>query len=262
MCVTENESISAIIPFFNAADTLPRAIQSILNQTSPVREIIVVDDASTTEQKLALEEMADAIPQLRYIRLDQNGGPSIARNRGVEVSQGKYVAFLDADDQWVPEKLECTLRVMREMDIDFLGHNNIIGGKKRLIINDRLRPGRAVYAMRPLDIFVSTSQFAPSTVVFRKGGIPVHFDESIRRSEDYRLWAELIFGGYKLWKAKSFLAIRDEGHVKGRGLSGDLAKLLDAHLNSVRYFRERGFISERSMRMLTFFIRTKYLRHR
>ena len=93
--------VSVVIPAWNAARTLPRAIDSVLAQTWARREIIVVDDGST-DNSLAL--LAGYGEQLRVVS-QVNGGPSSARNRGLRKARGQYVAFLDADDYWFPGKL-------------------------------------------------------------------------------------------------------------------------------------------------------------
>lgn len=94
--------VSIIIPTYNRAKYLPEAIDSVLNQTYKDFEIIVVDDGSTDNTKMVLTAYGDKI---RYI-YKANGGPSSARNFGVMKSTGAYIAFLDSDDLWLPEKLE------------------------------------------------------------------------------------------------------------------------------------------------------------
>ena len=98
--------ISAVIPLFNKGNCIGRAIESILDQTVPCSEIIVVDDGSTDGGHKVVECIAD-----RRLRLlsQENQGPSAARNKGIEEAQGELVAFLDADDEWKPWFLESIL---------------------------------------------------------------------------------------------------------------------------------------------------------
>jgi glycosyltransferase involved in cell wall biosynthesis len=93
--------VSVIIPTYNRADLVCRAIESVLGQTYKNREIIVVDDGSTDDTQTRLQAYGDRIRVLSQ----ENGGPSIARNRGIAVSRGEIVAFLDSDDYWLPTKL-------------------------------------------------------------------------------------------------------------------------------------------------------------
>jgi glycosyltransferase involved in cell wall biosynthesis len=256
------KSVTAIIPYYNASDTLSRALTSIYGQTVPVLEVIVVDDASNAEESSAGQEIAKQFPSVRYIRLDVNGGPSIARNRGVYESLGEYVAFLDSDDYWLPSKLEICLAKMDKHGADFIGHNNLVAGERHHSISDRLRPISSEYYMREIDLYLSTSQFAPSTVVFCKDRVAAIFDERIRRSEDYRLWGDLIFGGVRLWKTKDFLSVREEPHIKGSGLSGNVSKLLESHLETLDYFYHKKYYSKITNFLAKKFLIFKYLRHR
>lgn len=96
--------MSVIIPAFNRAGTIGRAIASVLAQTFQGFEVIVVDDASTDDLKGALGRFAD--PRLRMVRNERNAGASASRNRGLSLARGAYVAFLDSDDEWLPAKLE------------------------------------------------------------------------------------------------------------------------------------------------------------
>lgn len=96
------ELVSVVIPAYNSAATLARSIDSVLAQTWTAREIIVVDDGSSDATAAVIAGYADQVRGLHQA----NAGPSAARNRGIEAARGVYVAFLDADDYWLPEKLE------------------------------------------------------------------------------------------------------------------------------------------------------------
>jgi len=96
------KAVSVIITTYNDIEYLKEAIESVLSQTYEDYEIIVVDDGSTVDPKPLLE---DYLPLITYIR-KKNGGVSNARNAGISASNGKYLAFLDSDDIWLPEKLE------------------------------------------------------------------------------------------------------------------------------------------------------------
>ena len=95
-----NPLISVIIPVYNCEKYVAEAIESILAQTYPALEVIVVDDGSTD----GTGEIVKSFPQVKYLFQD-NAGTAAARNRGIRAAKGEYIAFLDADDLWLPEKL-------------------------------------------------------------------------------------------------------------------------------------------------------------
>lgn len=179
--------VSVIIPTFNSALTLLRAIESVLNQTYKDLEIIVVDDGSTDETRFVLEPYLDRIS---YI-YQENQERSAARNRGSAKSRGEYIAFLDADDWWLPCKLE--------RQVAMLDANPAVG----LVYTAQqlVQPDGSVLATQPSfgvddpgsDIFsrlvLRNMIGSPSKIVVRAdllskvGG----FDESLNGTEDWDL---------------------------------------------------------------------------
>jgi glycosyltransferase involved in cell wall biosynthesis len=105
-------AVSAIIPAYNRAHTVGRAIQSVLDQTFQDLEIIVVDDGSTDGTKAIVEAFRD--PRIRYLRHERNRGAAAARNTGIRASHGEYLAFLDSDDEWLPHKLEEQIALLKD----------------------------------------------------------------------------------------------------------------------------------------------------
>lgn len=104
--MTECPGFSVIIPAFNAEGFLARAVSSVIEQTRPAHEIIIVDDDSKDGTFAVAQTLAAKYPCIRLIRLEINSGPSIARNRGIEASTGDWLAILDADDAFKPNRLE------------------------------------------------------------------------------------------------------------------------------------------------------------
>jgi glycosyltransferase involved in cell wall biosynthesis len=100
--MTSEFAVSAVIPTYNRADYLPQAIDSVLGQTHPVREVIVVDDGSTDDTGRVVASYGNRV---RYIRRE-NGGEAAGRNTGVQAATQEWVAFLDSDDMWLPQKIE------------------------------------------------------------------------------------------------------------------------------------------------------------
>jgi glycosyltransferase involved in cell wall biosynthesis len=108
--VGDARRISCVVPAYNAGKYIEEAIESIKAQTRQVHEIIVVDDVSTDDTC----EKVERIPGVRLLRMTSNAGAGAARNRGAEAATGELLAFLDADDLWVPTKLDVQLEAWRE----------------------------------------------------------------------------------------------------------------------------------------------------
>jgi len=178
--------VSVVIPVFNGATFVSRAIESVLRQTLPDLELVVVDDGSTDETPSVVQAFTD--PRIRYIR-QTNQGPSVARNTGIRATTAPWVAFLDGDDYWLPTKLEAQLARVRAMPQAGLVY---AGGTYRdmsgAVIADM--PATVEGDLLPqllLDncLAGSTSSAMVRRDVLNKIGL---FDESMSCCEDWELW--------------------------------------------------------------------------
>jgi len=105
-------TVSVVVPTYNRADVLPRAMDSALGQTVADLELVVVDDGSTDDTQAIVEGYDD--DRVRYVAHETNRGANVARNTGIEAADGEYVAFLDSDDEWKPTKLERQLERLED----------------------------------------------------------------------------------------------------------------------------------------------------
>jgi len=112
-----NPTVSIICPSYNRQDLLSRAMRSVLDQTYEDFELIVIDDASTDDTEKVVGSFKDE--RIRYIRLEKNMGAGAARNKGIKASRGKYIAFQDSDDEWLPEKLDKQVVILGSGSQDF-----------------------------------------------------------------------------------------------------------------------------------------------
>ena len=106
--------VSVIIPTYNRGRLILNSVTSVLNQTYKNIELIVVDDCSTDDTEKTVKSIDDS--RIKYIKLEKNSGACVARNKGIEISRGEFIAFNDSDDLWLPEKINSQL--------DFLYENN------------------------------------------------------------------------------------------------------------------------------------------
>ena len=109
--------VSVIIPAYNRAGTVDRSLRSVLNQSVHDFEIIVVDDGSSDNTVSVVESFADA--RIRLLRHDSNLGAGPARNTGMQAAEGDYIAWLDSDDEWFPDKLQVQIDAMRQASSEY-----------------------------------------------------------------------------------------------------------------------------------------------
>ena|SRR5690606_25332519 len=111
--------VGIITPIHNCSDFLEKTIQTVLSQTYQDWEMIMVDDCSTDQSLAIAQRYAAQDGRIKVLKLEQNSGAAVARNTAIEAAQGRYIAFLDSDDLWLPNKLETQLQFMKENDAAF-----------------------------------------------------------------------------------------------------------------------------------------------
>lgn len=161
----EHPLVSVIIPAYNAAAFLPRTVESVIDQTYPNVEVIVVDDGSTDETPQIMEPYTDPV---RYIQ-KENGGAASARNVGIREARGVYIAPLDADDEWLPEKLEQQIALHKsnpELMWSYTNWLQVDGSTGEAVCRaDQVMDNQDGDVLRPL---IGRLFIPPSTELFRK----------------------------------------------------------------------------------------------
>jgi glycosyltransferase involved in cell wall biosynthesis len=187
--------ISVIIPTFNRVRFLCEALDSVLAQTVPVYEIIVIDDGSTDDTEKTVRNYRGNI---RYLR-QNNQGPSAARNYGMREATGDWIAFLDSDDLWVPDKIQAQTDLIRQHPhLDFVfGDLSLFDETKHdnepEILNKTVQEYMITHAADLKDFFrqlLICNPIPTSAVLFRRECLlqTGYFDETMRYCEDYDLW--------------------------------------------------------------------------
>lgn len=184
-------TVSVIIPTYNRAHLVGRAIKSVLDQTFTDLELIVVDDGSTDNTEKAVRSFQDI--RIRYIRHKMSRGQSAARNTGIKEARGEYIAFLDDDDEWLPQKLERQLEVFARTKIANLG----VVTSGRIIVSEdgTFEIERSIFNFRD-DVYESLLNLqwvpAPTTLLIRRECLDDNiFDENIPNREDWDLCVRL-----------------------------------------------------------------------
>jgi glycosyltransferase involved in cell wall biosynthesis len=180
-------TFSVIIPAYNASKTIERAINSCLSQSYLPSEIIVINDAGTDNTEEILQTKYSS--QIKYIRLSKNSGSSVARNAGLDASTSNYIAFLDADDLWHPEKLAIVKTILEyNTGIRFLYHAYTLADVDTI----SLPSGATLYKL-PFIKLLHRNLIATPCVILRNDK-KFRFNAKMRYSEDYDLWLRI---GYR-----------------------------------------------------------------
>lgn len=179
-------TVSAVVPAYNTAALLPRCIESILTQTVAVDEVIVVDDGSVDKTREVAESFG---PRVRCIS-QANKGAAGARNCGIRSATGEWIALLDSDDDWVPNKIERQLEAVRQHpECDFIYSDATVilpdGSTAENFQADKEAPCGWVFDHLLQSCFVNGSTVMARRSALMEAGL---FNESLRCAEDYDLW--------------------------------------------------------------------------
>ena len=202
-------TVSVIIPTYNRALKLKEAIQSVLDQTYTDYEVIVVDDGSVDNTREVVNELKQRSDKLVYI-YQENRERSAARNRGISVARGDYIAFLDSDDRFLPEKLSVQVRALENnrdfgmaySSLVFIGENGeVLGssGKARTRLSGWIYPELLFIKGT---IIITSGVMVRASVLSEIGG----FDEEMHICEDLDLWRR-IAKRYKVLQIEQPLSI-------------------------------------------------------
>ena len=182
--------ISIVIPCHQCAETIDATVRSAINQTLKPLEIILVENGSTDETLHFLQSWQNKYPNIIKVVAIEAIGASAARNRGVHLAYGEYIAFLDADDVWHPQKLELQLDAMVQ-------DNAVISAHSYQPIKDEsfdrgIIEGKAFKFIRHSvsDMLISNRTSTPSIMLKKSYFVP--FDVRLQRCEDWKCWVEIM----------------------------------------------------------------------
>lgn len=216
-CTTK---ISIIMPSFNSGVFINDSIKSTIAQTYKNWELIIIDDCSTDNTKKVVEDLIEDDKRIKYIRLDQNSGAAVARNKGVELATGDYLAFLDSDDVWLPNKLEKQLKFMIDNNYSFTSTNYEY-------IDEYGRSLSRVTKSFPKMNYHELLKHGPgnSTIMYHVKQTGKIYVPDIKKRNDYLMWIGLI-------KTTKYLYGMNETLTQYRVRSNSLS---EKKLNLVKY---------------------------
>lgn len=200
-------SFSIIIPTFNRAESVCRALRSVTIQTGPEDQVIVVDDGSTDNTE---SRVKSKFPEVTYIR-QENLGVSAARNHGIRISTRPWIAFLDSDDEWLPPKLEQQSLTINNYPETVVCHSEEIWIRNGTRVNPMKKHNKSGGWIFPHCLplcAISPSSIVIHRSVFDQVGL---FDETLPACEDYDLWLR-IASRYPVTFIDEPLIIKHGGH--------------------------------------------------
>ncbi len=207
-----NPKVSVIITTCNRSNLLPRAIQSVINQTYRNFELHIVDDASQDGTSRVVQSFLKEYKNIFYWRHEKNKGLSAARNTGISKARGDYIAFLDDDDMWKPGRIEKQINLLKQLtpkQCHFLGvvycGAKVYGPNGHLITfdNPKIMGSIREYILKHNLKTIPSTYLFPKQVLEKIGG----FDENLSSSIDHDIWMKLAVHGYHAYFVDTPLVI-------------------------------------------------------
>ena len=198
--------ISVVIPAYNAEQFLDETLESVLSQTYENWECIIVNDGSTDNTEEIAKKWCEKDTRFRYF-YKENSGTSDTRNLGIKKARGEYIAFLDADDLYMPNFLDVCLENLVEKDVDLVApkmlefwdvQNEVIEDKK-----DYLYSGKEGIALFLHSNRLTMALLCKKSVMDEVGGFTWH-----KKAEDLHCWLKVLFAGYKIYRLGEYYAYR------------------------------------------------------
>lgn len=202
--------ISVIIPAFNVANCLGRALDSVLAQTHQDFEILVIDDDSSDATVALIQHYSERNARIRLLKNPENAGPSAARNRGLTEARGEWVALLDADDAYHPERLEALYKVSQKYAADMVFDNLYLydSGADVVVGSALPDPDQARHCVIDSSAFLqqcitgrSLFDYGQFKAFLRREFLVTHqliYPQTLRHGEDFVLYANMLLAGARL----------------------------------------------------------------
>jgi len=260
---THSVPVSVVIPCYRCAATLERAVASVAAQTETPAELILVDDCSGDDTVAMVQTIADryATGWIRTVLLQQNMGAGSARNAGWAIATQTYIAFLDSDDAWHPEKISIQLSYM-------LAHPEVVlsGHAHKILPNTgaldwsigNCSGGTEAERLSRWSLLLSNRFVTPSAML--KRDIPQRFEEGQRYMEDHMLWLNIVYSGALVYRLPVPLAAIFKRPFGQAGLSAQWWLMERGDLGNYRRLLVRRNISRPLFLAVSIYSCVKFLR--
>ncbi|MGN5882141.1 MULTISPECIES: glycosyltransferase family 2 protein [Staphylococcus] len=246
------KSVSVIIPYFKAHDTIERAVESVLAQTRKVKETIIINDCSNTiedDKKLAALNQIEGV---KVVSLKENIGCGPSRNKGIEVATGEYLAFLDSDDAWTKDKIEVQMKVMEETNAYFSAHQSE-QFDQTAVDQD------AAFTTQPIKLLpILLKNKIPVRSVIMKNDGQYQFEPGMRYVEDLMMWGRLLGDHKKGVFINKVMCYSFKEDFGDSGLTANLKKMHEGVLYVFYALYKAGKINKATFVIACQFEKLKY----
>jgi teichuronic acid biosynthesis glycosyltransferase TuaG len=198
----KGDLVSVIMPAYNAVDTIEKAMSCVLEQTYRNLELLVIDDCSSDATLELVTNLQNTDTRIKFYRNENNSGAGYTRNIGIKNAQGTYIAFLDADDEWKPSKLQTQVNYISETGCNIVCSWYDIFDRQSGTIRKRKAP-----AIINFQTLIKENIVGCLTVMYSTKTLGKKYMPTIRKRQDYALWLELTKSGENIHCIQDSLAI-------------------------------------------------------
>lgn len=251
--------VSVVIPCYRCAATIERAVASLVQQSRKPAEILLVDDASDDDTSQVLNNLTlQHVGWIKVIALTQNQGAASARNAGWEQASQPYIAFLDADDAWHPDKIEIQYAYMSaHPEVMLCGHEHRIIKQAEMLPDWQVGECKIEHVHK-WAMLLSNKFITPSAMLRRD--VKQRFVPGQRYMEDHMLWLELLCSGVVVTKLSAELAAIYKNPFGATGLSSKLWPMEQSDLNNYARLYRGGCLNLGEWLFLGLYSLLKYVR--
>lgn len=179
--------VSIITPCYNCSKYIAQMMDSVLAQTYTNWELLITDDCSTDNSCEIVTDYSKKDSRIKLFRLEHNSGAGVARNNSIKEAQGRYIAFLDSDDMWKPEKLEKQLKFMQDNSYKFSHSYTLVVDDDNNVVGLNEKPARVSFKSTRIINYIGTS-----SVIYDTKDIGKVYMKPIRRRQDFALWLNIL----------------------------------------------------------------------
>ncbi len=226
--------ISIITPAYNAEKSIAKTIESVLAQTHTDWEMIIVDDCSKDNTYDVAKQYADKDDRIKVVKQEKNGGVASARNTALKLAKGDYIAFLDSDDLFLPDKLEKQLKFMEE-------NGYVLTYTKYQNIDEKDALGKVISVPNKMtyeDIFRNTAIACLTVMVNRKKSGEFYMPP-LNHTEDQCTWQDILSRGYEAYALQEVLSLY---RVSSNSLTGNKFKVIKRQWYTYRKYHKLSLV--------------------